>query len=62
MEPRSAIYRSGALLLLAAIIAEVVIPASAIGDKCAACKAVAVSSLFRFPIYVPRVRILAFSL
>lgn len=41
MEPRSAIYRSGALLLLAAIIAEVVIPASAIGDKCAACKAVA---------------------
>jgi len=44
MEPRAAIHRSGALLLLAAILAAAVTAASAIGDKCAACKAVAVSS------------------
>ncbi|XP_066321027.1 uncharacterized protein [Miscanthus floridulus] len=41
MEPRAAIHRSGALLLLAAILAAAVTAASAIGDKCAACKAVA---------------------
>ncbi|CAD6252161.1 unnamed protein product [Miscanthus lutarioriparius] len=41
MEPRAAIHRSGALLLLAAILAAAVTSASAIGDKCAACKAVA---------------------
>jgi len=40
MEPRAAIHRSGALLLLAAVLAAAA-SASAIGDKCAACKAVA---------------------
>ncbi|CAL4890429.1 unnamed protein product [Urochloa decumbens] len=41
MEPRAAIHRSGALLLLAAVLAAAASSASAIGDKCAACKAVA---------------------
>ncbi|CAN6242767.1 unnamed protein product [Urochloa humidicola] len=41
MEPRAAIHRSSALLLLAAILAAGAASASAIGDKCAACKAVA---------------------
>ncbi|WVZ78184.1 hypothetical protein U9M48_025935 [Paspalum notatum var. saurae] len=41
MEPRAAVYRSGALLLLSAILAAAFSSASAIGDKCSACKAVA---------------------
>ncbi|GJM90019.1 hypothetical protein PR202_ga06256 [Eleusine coracana subsp. coracana] len=41
MEPSAAVYRSVALLLLAAILAAAASSASAIGDKCAACKAVA---------------------
>jgi hypothetical protein len=40
METRRATYRSAALLLLAAILASAA-SASSIGDKCAACKAVA---------------------
>ncbi|GJN18808.1 hypothetical protein PR202_gb06010 [Eleusine coracana subsp. coracana] len=44
MEPSAAVYRSGvALLLLAAILAAAASSASAIGDKCAACKAVALA-------------------
>jgi hypothetical protein len=50
MEPRAAIHRSAALVLLAAIVAAAASSASAIGDKCAACKAVAVSSLFASPL------------
>jgi hypothetical protein len=53
MEPRAAIHRSGALLLLAAILAAAVTSASAIGDKCAACKAVAVSFLLSSPFSAP---------
>ncbi|XP_062217962.1 uncharacterized protein LOC133918221 isoform X2 [Phragmites australis] len=41
MEPRGAVCRSSALLLLATILAAAGSSASAIGDKCAACKAVA---------------------
>ncbi|KAL6848522.1 hypothetical protein ACP4OV_021816 [Aristida adscensionis] len=41
MEPRGAIRRSGVLLLLAAVLAAAASSAAAIGDKCAACKAVA---------------------
>jgi len=45
MELRAATHRSGALLLLAAVLAAASSSACGIGDKCAACKAVAVSSL-----------------
>jgi len=41
MELRAATHRSGALLLLAAVLAAVSSSACGIGDKCAACKAVA---------------------
>lgn len=47
METRRATCRSAALLLLAAILASAA-SASSIGDKCAACKAVAVSSRILF--------------
>jgi hypothetical protein len=45
MEPSAPVYRPGALLLLTVILVAAASSASAIGDKCAACKAVAVSSL-----------------
>jgi len=41
MELRAATHRSGALLLLAAVLAAASSSACGIGDKCAACKAVA---------------------
>jgi hypothetical protein len=52
MEPSAPVYRPGALLLLTVILVAAASSASAIGDNCAACKAVAVSSLYSFSFFL----------